>query len=178
MIRLDVPYFTQLDNQTDYHGSGTRQCNLTSHAMALSYLQPGFKFESIRRQYLEPESYLGFFLSLWGDTTDHAAMSQCLLEQFKVASDWVYDLDKKTILTQLENKKPVPIGVGWRSSGHIVLAVGYDGKGLLIHDPYGVRRGEEYEVGADGSFDHYSWSLLDQVFWDLGSESGWGRIFK
>lgn len=177
ICKLDVPYFSQLDNCTDYHGAGSRQCNLTSHAMALAYLKPDFISSSIKKQYREPESYLGYFLNLWGDTTDHEAMSRCLKENFNIRSHWSYDLNKSEILTQLENQKPVPIGVAWRTSGHIVLVVGCDNRGLLVHDPYGIRRGDGYDVGADGSFDHYSWSLLEDVFWELGYESGWGRIF-
>jgi len=33
MIKLNVPYFRQTDNDTDLFGPGWRQCNTTSNAM-------------------------------------------------------------------------------------------------------------------------------------------------
>lgn len=37
-IKLPVKYFNQVDNESQYHGSGSRQCNLTANAMAAEYL--------------------------------------------------------------------------------------------------------------------------------------------
>ena len=179
-VKLPVPHYYQIDNDTDYHGSGYRQCNLTSHAMALAYLQPEFVKKSKSLGYDEPESYYGEKLNRYGDTTDHNAHTQCLQHEFGIQSSWTTSLDKATIIKQLDSGFPVPAGVIYKGSGHIVLIVGHTSEGFLIHDPYGTRHGanDSYDVGVGGVYDLYSWSLLNQVYFDSPGESGWGRVFR
>lgn len=178
---LQVPYYKQIDNDSNLFGTGYRQCNLTSHAMALEFLTKGKLSQEAKRLGLsEPESYYGKLLDKYGDTIDHGAHTACIAQEFGIASEWRTDLSRSKIEDQLKKGKPVPIGVAYKSSGHIVLAVGFTAYGLLIHDPYGVRHGaaDSYDVGANGANDSYSWKLLDQIYWDYGPNSGWGRIFK
>ncbi len=179
-VLLKVPYFSQVDNDTDYHGSGYRQCNLTTHAMAVDFLTKGALSQKAKELgFAEPESYYGKLLAPYGDTIDHTAHTRCIEEKFGLRSQWRTDLDISAIGQQLEQGKPVPVGVAYKQSGHIVLVVGRSDRGLKIHDPYGIRYGATsgYDVGANGANDEYSWHLLNQVYWDLGSCSGWGRIF-
>jgi hypothetical protein len=147
--------------------------------MALAYLKPDFLVKAKALGYAEPESYFNSLLYPYGVVTDHGAITQCLKKEFGITSEWSYSIEKKTIIAQLDKNKPVPMGVKYKSSGHIVCCVGYTDSGLLIHDPYGIRYGieEAYDVGADGSFDKYSWPVLKEVYWDLGSQAGWGRLF-
>ena len=72
--KLDIPYFSQLDNDTHYFGPGSRQCNLTSCAMFLAGLKPQLKQESKLANFKEFESYYGETLNKYGDTTDHDAV--------------------------------------------------------------------------------------------------------
>lgn len=165
-VKLKVTYDSQLDNNTDYFGAGFRQCNFTSHLMMAQFLKPEIRESQFERKWHE-----------FGDTTDHAAGTKALAF-FGINSEWRYDLSCRRILDQLTLGFPVPLGVAYKVSGHIVLAVGYNNKGLLIHDPYGIRRGahDSYDVGADGSYDLYSWGILDQVLFDGGPSAAWGRI--
>ncbi len=72
--KLDIPYFSQLDNDTHYFGPGSRQCNLTSCAMFLAGLKPQLKEESKIKTFKEFESFYGETLAKYGDTTDHDAV--------------------------------------------------------------------------------------------------------
>lgn len=170
-LRLNVLYETQLDNSEDYFGAGWRQCNFTSHLMLVRFLK--------KDNTPELEEQLAASWYIYGDTTDHDACTKCL-KKFDINSEWHYDLSRRRIMDQLSQGFPVPLGLAYKSSGHIVIATGYNEDGLLIHDPYGIRDGanDYYDVGANGAYDYYSWAVLDQVLFDGGASSGWGRIVK
>lgn len=183
-MKLNVPYYSQLDNDqyTDlgaYITAGSSQCNPTSVSMALAYLYPDFLVQA--QSYSEPESYLNSKLINYGHVTDHNAITQCLKAEFNINSEWRTDLTKQDLITQLNKNIPVPIGMKYKVSGHICCLVGYDSDSntFELHDPYGVRYGSEdyYDVGANGANDTYSMKLMNQVFWDLGSNAGHGRLF-
>jgi len=179
-VLLSVPYFSQLNNTTKYHGAGYRQCNLTVHAMAIDFLtKRALSKKAKELGFCEPESYYGKLLAKYGDTIYHPSHTECIAEEFGIESEWRYNLRKSDLITQLDKQIPVPMGVAYKEAGHIILAVGYDDTGLLVHDPYGVRHGasNRYDVGVEGANDRYTWNLLNQVYWDQGSDRGWGRIF-
>ena len=185
-IRLNVPYYSQLDNSEytnlgNYIAAGSSQCNPTSVTMALVYLYPNFLKESQEQKYKEPESYLNSKLINYGYVTDHNAITECLRNEFNINSEWRNNLTKQNVIAQLDKNIPVPIGMKYKSSGHICCLVGYDSESntFELHDPYGVRYGSEdyYDIGANGAYDKYSMKLMNQVFWDLGSNAGHGRLF-
>jgi uncharacterized protein YvpB len=178
-LKLDVPYYSQLNNDTNYFGAGWRQCNVTSNAMALAFLVKDFEERSRKNEFNEPESYLASKWNIYGDTTNHQAGTKALNNHFNLRSEWRYDLSKRRVQDLLSNGKPVPMGVAYKHSGHIICVVGYDDKGFFVHDPYGIRDGanDVYTVGANGAYDHFSWSLCDQVIFDGGINSAWGRVF-
>ncbi len=177
-VKLEVPYFSQLDNATEYHGSGSRQCNLTSRAMFLGYLKPRL-MESVLTNYGELETFYGEVLAKYGDTTSHEANTKALSE-LGIESKFSYTLSINDLLDCLSKGYPMVLGVAYKSSGHMVVAVGYDldRQIVFVHDPYGVRHGasNSYHVGANGSYDTYSFDLLKQVWVDMGDEAGWGRV--
>ena len=76
--KLDVPYFSQLDNSTLLFGAGSRQCNLTSCSMFLAALKPQLVKESKIENYEEFESFYGETLVKYGDTNDHDAQTKAL----------------------------------------------------------------------------------------------------
>jgi hypothetical protein len=147
LIKLDVIHRSQLDNSTQHHGPGYRQCNLTCHTMLLWTISA--KFRSQASKYNEPETYYGEILARYGDTTDHDAHTQALLV-FGIKSRWVTNGTHEQIRQSLERGVPVVAGVKYRSGGHIILIVGDDPdkQHYLVHDPYGTR------IGAT---DNYQW---------------------
>ena len=174
---LEVPYFYQRDNDEALHGPGWRQCNLTSHAMMVDFLLKGALRKEAFKRGIEPEGIYAEALIEFGDTIDHSAHTRCLRDRFGIVSEWRTDLTKADVLAQLGKGFPMPIGVEFKASGHIICAIGYDDNGLIVNDPYGSRYGasDEYSV-VGGERDRYSWKLLDKIFWDIGEDCGWGRI--
>ena len=142
LIKLDVPYFSQLDNDTMYFGAGSRQCNLTSCAMFLAFLIPELIECEWHNDFERFESDYGETLSKYGDTTNHRAQTRALMA-FGVESYFSYTLSLKDLILCLRNGYPVVLGVAYKKSGHIVVATGFnlDKEQIYIHDPYGVRHG-------------------------------------
>jgi hypothetical protein len=183
ILRLPVTYRSQMDNNPKWHGAPNRQCNVTSTVMMLDFILKGeLSKRSAEAGFREPEGYYGKILrqKYDADTTDHDGHTVCLKEEFGVSSYWSKNLSARDIRRQLELRIPVVIGVAFKISGHIVCIVGIDeSRGTyLVHDPYGIRYGasNSYDVGARGAYDIYSFDVMDQLFWDGGAETGWGRI--
>ncbi|MDJ0516303.1 MAG: C39 family peptidase [Trichodesmium sp. MO_231.B1] len=176
--KLDVPYFSQLNNDTYHFGPGSRQCNLTSCSMFLAALKPELKHESKIEHFKEFESFYGETLYKYGDTTDHDAETKALRD-LGVETCFSYTLSHADLIRCLKAGYPVVLGLAYKGSGHMVVAAGYnlDKKEIYIHDPYGVRHGasNSYDIGANGAYDPYSFATLEQIWLDLGTEAGWGR---
>ncbi|OZH52345.1 hypothetical protein AFK68_24950 [Hydrocoleum sp. CS-953] len=177
--KLDVPYFSQLDNDTLYFGPGSRQCNLTSCSMFLAGLKPQLREESRHANYKEFESFYGETLAKYGDTTDHDAQTKALRD-FGVETYFSYTLSHADLMLCLKAGYPIVLGLAYHGSGHMVVATGFnlDKEEIFIHDPYGVRHGASgvYDIGVNGSYDPYSFATLEQIWLDLGAEAGWGRV--
>jgi hypothetical protein len=180
VIKLNVAYCSQLNNDPAIFGPGWRQCNTTSNTMLADYLLQGDLTKKAKEQgFPEPESVYMRVVCKYGDTTDHDAQTQALKE-LGIESYFSYTLSAKDVLTSLQAKIPVVVGFAYKSSGHICVIVGHDpaNKTWLVHDPYGTRHGasDSYDVGVGGPFDPYSYDVMQQIFWDQGGESGWGRV--
>lgn len=181
LVKLPVPYRRQTDNETySIFGSGSRQCNLTSNTMLADYLLKGELTRQASDQGLrEPESVYMRILEKFGDTIDHEAQTRAL-KSLGIESYFSHTLSSQDLLLSLQHNIPVVVGFAYKGSGHICLLVGHDPdkKSWLVHDPYGTRHGysDSYDIGVGGSFDSYSYGTMQQIFWDLGREAGWGRI--
>lgn len=146
MIKLDVPYFSQIDNDTNYFGSGHRQCNLSSNAMLAEYLLKKYNKVTLSQMadslgLTEPESFYGMILKKHGDTTDNHAHTKAL-EELGIKTEFKTNLRLQNIIDELTNKLvPVVTGVYYKTSGHYIVITGYDKqyKSFIVHDPYGCR---------------------------------------
>jgi len=185
-MKLSVPYFAQNDNSPDLTdgAGGNTQCNATSHTMLVAYLLPDFVSRSNANGYHEPEDYFkSKLIKYTSDRGDHKGFTECLAKEFKVISDWRYDLTKADIIKSIDLKIPCVLGFSYKTSGHIVCCTGYTNDGLYINDPYGIREGSEdvYDdinpgYGCqDGKDDFYTWDTLNKV---LFIPTAWGRIVK
>lgn len=166
---LPVPYFSQRDNQEEWW----RTCNSSSCAMVAEYLKPGSCKGSddwYFRNCVRPE----------GDTTDHAAQTRAL-RRIGIRSSFRYDLDYADLDRELDNKRPVVIGVLHKgpidapSGGHMVVVIGKYADGYICHDPWGY--GFAY-TGTNGKSVRYPLRSLDGRWLADGPRSGWGRTFS
>lgn len=151
--RLNVPYKSQLDNR--YNPSGS--CNVTSIAMCLSYL--GVQPSSVDQ--LEDELYRYM---------DRKGLNR--LSPFDLATV-VRDYGKKDYYTvwgtidgccdHIDKGFPCVIHGYFTSFGHIVVVVGYDSQGFIVHDPFGEWFSTGYRNDLSGAYLHYSYALIRRV---------------
>lgn len=182
VIKLNVPYFQQNDNDARVAniGPGWRQCNTTSNCMLADYLLQGKLTQAAKRKgYPEPESVYMRIVAKYGDTTDHGAQTAALKE-IGINSYFSRSISSKDVMLSLSYGIPVVVGFAYKSSGHICVVVGHDPfkRAYLVHDPYGIRYGtsSSYDVNAWAAFDPYTYATMQGIYWDMGSEAGWGRI--
>lgn len=184
-LKLEVPYFSQLNNDDNYFGSGSRQCCLSSNAMVANFILADRGLESLEQRakrlgFREAESVYGDVLKAYGDTTDHTA-NTAALRKFGLDSYFSTSLSIENVIASLDKRLPMPVGLHYKSSGHIVCLVGYDTSKefFWVHDPYGVRAGraDYYEAigGQSGKFDKYSFDIMEDLWTSMND--GWGRVF-
>ncbi len=185
MVKFQVEYLNQVNNDTNYFGDGSRQCCMTANAMAANFILANCGLESLSQRAKrlglnEPESAYGKILNKYGDTTNHNANTQALAE-LGLESYFSTSLSIKNAIASLDMRLPMPVGLHYKSSGHIVCLVGYDldEQFFWVHDPYGIRAGiaDYYEAigGQSGKYDHYSFKIMEKL-WASASD-GWGRVF-
>lgn len=153
-VRLEVPYRSQLDNA--YNPTGA--CNVTSLAMCLDFLkiprrQKTGQFEDELYQYAIDQNYSRHSpQDLAAITRDYGAIN--------------YFTEWGTIercQQHLVNGNPCVIHGYFTSFGHIIVLVGYDSEGFVVHDPYGEWFADGYRTDLSGEGLHYSYSLIQRT---------------
>ncbi|MCT7965079.1 C39 family peptidase [Laspinema sp. D1] len=163
-VKLNVPFKSQLDNFYNPTGS----CNVTSIAMCLQYLKASRKMIGRYHQF-EDELYR------WCLSKGYSRHSPQDLAKV------VRDYDRKDDFTvwgtiercqnHLRGGNPCVVHGYFTSFGHIIVLVGFDQRGFLVHDPYGEWFWDGYRTDLSGAFLHYSYNLIrrtcipDGQFW-------------
>jgi GH24 family phage-related lysozyme (muramidase) len=174
-IKLNVPFYNQLDNYRDPY----RTCNSSSCAMCLEYLKPGTLIGP-----KGDDAYIQKVFAI-GDTTDHEVQTK-VLKSYGIDSSFSYTLGFDDLERELKAGRSVPIAILHRGTlqnptgGHIVVAVGLTVKGdFYIHDPYGDLNGGYQGPVEDGKYTIYTREVLTYRWLNNGADkTGWGRIFK
>lgn len=169
-VKLAVPYKYQLDNRI----APTQTCNVTSIAMCLEYL--GAKRQESGGQF---EDELSRFVARHrlnrGSTTD----MKKIIEAYDRVDRFTSHATIEMIKNHIAKGYPVIVHGEFTSSGHIIVLVGYDETGFLVHDP----NGEWFSTGYDtspraGEYAHYSYGMInrlcfvDGTFWAHLVEGG------
>ena len=179
--KLAVRYFSQRNNASE----ADRTCNTTSCWMGALYMRPEL-WDQCGEDANSDFNYYLPIVNKYGKTTDHTVQTKALAE-LGIKSRWHTNLTLDDVKKEIDQERPVVLGVlhhGPASSptgfGHIILAVGYDDTGMIIHDPNGdmdlVHGG--YPSSADGAYRHYSYKNLQPRFEVGGSGNGWGRFYR
>jgi uncharacterized protein YvpB len=159
-VKLDVPYKSQRDNYNNPDGA----CNVTSLAMCLEFLLIPRRGSSGQ---FEDELYE---YALDNSLSRHSPYDLAKIVKAYGAKD-LFDSTStmKAVKDWLASGKPVVTHGYFTSFGHIVVLVGYDSSGFIVHDPYG----EWYASGYDrndpsgnntkGKFQHYSYQLIERT---------------
>jgi Peptidase_C39 like family len=166
---LTVPFYSQLDNYTDPHGT----CYSSACAMMLKGLKP----TSIK----DDNDYLRVVLR-YGKTTDPSAQLKAL-GYFGVDAAFLKTGNWSDVKALLKAGVPVPLGILHKGrvtspvgGGHWITAVGVwtNYQGLVVHDPYGELDLVSGTYGKkDGAYLRYSLKNLGPRWMVEGSGSGW-----
>lgn len=161
-VRLEIPYRSQLDNLHNPTGA----CNVTSIAMCLDFLKvPRRKktgqYEDELYQYAIDNSY-----------SRHSPQDLArIVRDYGATDNFTAWGTIEGCQKHLADGNPCVIHGYFTSFGHILVATGYDEKGLIVHDPYGEWFPTGYDTTVSGAYLHYSYDLIrrtcipDGQFW-------------
>ena len=138
--KLNVSYFTQLDNLLEPYGT----CNMTSLAMCMAYF-------GIHGDESMPQLEYQLTKKCFNDGLDRhdPATLVKLCTWKKLKDNFSFNTSWESIRKSIEKGNPVIIHGYFTRSGHIVVIKGYNdgsyaGKGAwIVNDPYG-----EYTLGG------------------------------
>ena len=168
-IKLNVPFYPQTDNYTQ----PDRTCNSSACAMFARYFGANITGD---------DDYLRRVLAI-GDTTDHGVQT-IVLNQLGIPSRWRTDLDFADLDRELEEQRPIVIGILHRGTetrpwgGHMIVVVGKDKDNYLCHDPYGNLYDGYTSSVENGRYVRYNKRTLERRWLVEGARSGWGRIYQ
>lgn len=166
-VLLSIAYKSQTDNALNPGGS----CNVTSCAMVLSY----FGVEQQGDGQFEDELYARMQSEGWS-RHDPLHLKR-LMQAYGLRDDFRFSASIAELKASIDNGKPVIVHGYFTSFGHIVVLVGYDRNGFIVHDPYG-----EWSPGgyirndsanpARGNLIHYSYGLIERTCQPDGYKPG------
>lgn len=168
-IKLPVPYKSQRDNTNNPDGA----CNVTSIAMCLEYLKIPRKKSNGQ---FEDELYTyALDQGLSRHSGDDLA---AIVRDYGAKDNFTTTATIEQVKDWLAKGNPAVIHGYFTQTGHIIVVVGYDNKGFIVHDPYGewfadgYDRNDPYGNDEKGKFLHYSYGMIkdtcippDQTFW-------------
>jgi GH24 family phage-related lysozyme (muramidase) len=172
-LLLPVPFYPQTDNYTE----PDRTCNSSSCAMTLEYFRPG-----TLRGPKGDDDYIRKVFAV-GDTTDHSVQTK-VLKDYGVDSEFKYNLSFDDLDKELEEKRPVVLGILHRGTlsaptgGHMIVLIGKNAKGqYIVHDPYGDLYDGYTSSVYNGRSAIYERHVLEARWTVDGPSTGWGRVF-
>lgn len=166
----NFPYFWQRDNGPE----GWRQCQTSSIAMCLKYLDvPGIENDT---DYLK-------IVNKYGDTT-HREPHYEALKELGASAKFITSADAHTVKDEIDKGLPVVAGILHHGAvsrptggGHFIVITGYSDTHWLAQDPFGeldLINGGWAKLGADaGKNVKYSFKNLNPRFLADGDSSGW-----
>jgi uncharacterized protein YvpB len=161
---IEVPYRNQRNNDLNPDGA----CNVTCMAMALL-------FRGVKPK--DPDTYPQFEDELYDRMEQegldrHQPSDLAKLAGLYGMSDRVsYTASIAEIKAAIDRKRPVIVHGYFTEFGHIIILIGYDEAGFIVHDPYGEWHSWGYdrndsESYTKGKSQHYSYQLIRDACMD------------
>lgn len=164
----DFPYLPQTDNRLNPSGA----CNVTSMAMCLTH----FGMKPTQEAQLEDEFYQ--FMIDRGRSRHDPYDLKWLVEQKGYKDDFRPNATVDEIKKWVAQGKPAVIHGYFTRFGHIIVLVGYNADGFIVHDPYGEYWDSGYDINTDGNKTKgkgltYSYSLIERTCSPEGPGNIW-----
>lgn len=177
---LNVPYMSQLDNDSDYNSGPWNECSFESMAMALASKgvvgngngqlgdQIEKRFESLGYTRGAPLDMQRFI------NEEYASMG--------IVDDFSFNRSLQEIIDCLDGGNPVILHTDLTASGHVITVVGYNtkqyrGRGALcVNDPNGEWFADGYQTHLTGEKVPYSFALCDRLMGPDGNY--WAHFIK
>jgi hypothetical protein len=178
-VKLEVPYVSQVPrgNQPGSRYNPGGSCNVASVAMTLAYYgitpaNPGYPLIDSLYSWMLDNGYSRHSPYDLAAVIGMAGRGGRLgVGNTRVRSDFTTDADLDGVRRHLSQGHPCILHGYFTSFGHIIVAVGYDEKGLIVHDPYGEWFSTGYRTDLCGAYLYYSYELIrrtcipDGSFW-------------
>jgi hypothetical protein len=173
------PYFSQISSDGSDGPDGWRQCQTSSIAMCLAYLNvKGIKDDT---DYLK-------VVNRYGDTTSRIT-HQLALKALGVRARFVKDCSASQLQAELRGGLPAALGylhrgpVGAPSGGgHWLACYGFTPQGWVVNDPFGscdlLNGGFTQQGGSSGKAQLYSYRNFNPRWLVEGKASGWACLFS
>lgn len=159
---LNVPYLWQLDNEYNPRGA----CNVTSLAMCLKFLEKPRKLGYEKIKQFEDELYQYMENSnLSRHSPTHLAL---VAGHYGARDDFTFRGSIDRCQAHIMSGNPCIIHGWFTPFGHIIVVIGFDEKGLIVHDPYGEWFEFGYRTDLSGANLHYSYDLIRRTCMDDG----------
>lgn len=167
------PYRSQTDNFYNPTGS----CNVTSVAMCLHF----FGAQATTEAQLEDEYY--DFLIREGRSRHFPHVLKWLVEHQGFKDDFRSTASIEDIKRWIVQDRPVILHGFFTKFGHIVVARGFNRRGLVIDDPYGEYWDSGYDKNdqwnnAKGKGVTYSYSLIERTCSPEGPGNIWAHFIS
>jgi GH24 family phage-related lysozyme (muramidase) len=179
LIRLNVPYYTQLDSTTSH---SARMCFSSSCAMAAEFLKPG----CLGGNRGADDLYMTKYVFKYGDTTNATAQVRAL-KDLGIHAVFRQNLTRRDVIEQLTKNIPVPVGYlhkgpvsSPRGGGHWLVIIGIDQvkQQYIVNDPWGdcdLLYGG-FLGSQNGSGLRYSFRNFEPRWMVEGNGTGWGMV--
>jgi uncharacterized protein YvpB len=161
-VQLTVPYKMQLDNKFEPYST----YNVTSAAMCLEYYGIYAKNKNIQ---LEDELYE--YMSDKGLNKHYPEDLAQTIRDYGIKDNFTVHGTFERCKQHLSAGNLCIIHGYFTDPGHIIVLVGYNETGFIVHDPYGEWFKTGYRTDLSGEYLHYRFDLIrktcayDGEFW-------------
>jgi uncharacterized protein YvpB len=162
-VQLAVPYKMQLDNKFEPYST----CNITSLAMCLEYYGIGLvsTFSGVVKENknVQLEDKLYQYMSDKGLNKHYPEHLAQVARDYGIKDDFTVHGTFDRCKQHLSEENPCIIHGYFTQPGHIIVLVGYNSTGFIVHDPYGEWFKSGYRTDLSGKNLHYSYDLIQKT---------------
>lgn len=159
VVKLNVPYKSQLDNVNEPFAT----CNVTSLAMCLEYYKIGLKSKVKNPLNVQLEDELYKYMADKGLNKHYPEDLARVARAYGIKDDFTAYGTFERCKQHLSDGNPCIIHGYFTQPGHIIVLVGYDQTGFIVHDPYGEWFATGYRTDLSGEYLHYSYGLIQKT---------------